>query len=155
MLPQIVNLPEACIGVIDEIILPVMFYNVQRDVNDKLYIGIYYSSITNYYTITLDENNYTLTDLADTINSPLNLLDPTNVLFNVYGLSEVMKLSIEILDQRVDPLDVVTIIVFDDNELKEGSYNSIPISQPESINDILQNYKKVVGEWAVAILDFS
>jgi 2-keto-4-pentenoate hydratase len=97
-----------------------MFHNVERDFNDKLYIGIYYEQTTNYYTITIESKNYTLPDLADMLKSALNLVDPTHVLFEVYAFADAVILSIEWVDQRVDPLDVITITILDDNELSAG-----------------------------------
>jgi len=37
-LHEIVNLSEKCVGYLDEIIMPILFYNVQTGVNDKLYL---------------------------------------------------------------------------------------------------------------------
>jgi hypothetical protein len=95
VLPEAVNLPEKCIGVIDEIILPVMFCNVQTGVNDKLYMAIFHSAVTNYYTITLAERNYDLIELGNVISDAINLLDPTNVSFFCGGIPEEVRLSIK------------------------------------------------------------
>lgn len=68
------NLPERCVGYVDEIIMPV-FYNVQSGVNDILYIAIFRSGGTTYYTDRIAEMNYNLEDLAARIGAQLNPLD--------------------------------------------------------------------------------
>jgi hypothetical protein len=154
MLPEVVSLPEKCVGIIDEIILPVMFYNVQEGVNDKLYIGVFHSGTTNYYTITLAEQNYDILDLGSTILTALNLLDPTNILFAGGGSTEDLKLTFQILDQRVSPPDEATFIFYDNNELESGAYNGSPIIEHQSINDVIQNYKKVPDQWSSLTINF-
>jgi len=98
-LPEVVNLPEECIGYIDEIILPVQFYNVSKDVNDKLYIGIFHDAVTNYYTITLDEMNYSLVDLAGALLDKLNLLE-ANITFVGGSDPDTFRMCVQIVDTR-------------------------------------------------------
>jgi hypothetical protein len=87
-----------------------MFHNVQEGVHDKLYVGIFHSGTTYYYTITLAEQNYDIIDLGVTIDEALKLLDPENVLFVGGGLTENLKLEYQIFDQRVSPPDIATFI---------------------------------------------
>ena len=76
MLSEVVNLPEKCVGYIDEIIMPILFYNVQTDVNDKLYLGIVLPTdhVAHYSTTTLDEMSYNLIDLASALEPKLNAI---------------------------------------------------------------------------------
>lgn len=155
ILPEVVNLPEKCVGLVDEIILPVMFYNVQEGVNDKLYIGIYHTGNTNYYNITLAEQNYDIQTLGDTIFDALNLLDPTNALFVGNVSEEEMKIRIQITDQRTEKPDALTFNIFSDKELEGGLYNGSIIGAPESINDVLQNYKSTYDVWSSFTFEFT
>jgi hypothetical protein len=96
----------------------------------------------------LAEQNYDIMDLGVTIDEALKLLDPENVLFVGGGLTENLKLEYQIFDQRVSPPYIATFIFFDDSELESGAYNGTPILDHQSVNDVLQNYKKVPNQWS-------
>ena len=141
MLPQVVNLPEKCIGFIDELIMPIAFYNVQENVSDKLYINVYYDGADHFSTITIPEKNYSVQELGSDIITELQTAYPGDVSFVGGGFADLNKITIQIVDSRISPPDTATFIIFDDVELLNGDYNSSSITEPQSINNILQNYK--------------
>ena len=142
ILPQVVSLPEKCHGFVDEIILPVLFVNVQTGVNDKLYLKVFYNGVDHFYTYTFPESNYTLDQFYSKLQEFLFWTNEADkVGFTVTLIESVYQISIVLKDQRITKPDVCKFSIFTDEELVTGAYNNTIISDPNSVNNILQNYK--------------
>ena len=161
MLPEAVNLPENTVAFVDEVIMPIAFKNIQKNVNDKLYLNTYLTPNQNYYTLTLEEKSYTLEDLAATIQTALRTTytgsTPELLEYIVVADARKMNLVITITDNRGLKPEPAGFKILTDSELIAGAYNGTPIVDPQSINDILQNYKVIdlpTGVWLSASVEF-
>ena len=57
----------------------------------------------------------------------------------VYDVNE-MTVSLTVLDKRSYKIDKMEWLILSDDALKQGFFNATPIKEPNSCNDILQNY---------------
>jgi len=144
MLNEVVNLPEKCVGYIDEIIMPILFFNVQEGVNDKLYFGIFIPGDNiEYFTLTLPEKNYNLVDLASELQTQFNEAtseSENEFSFLVSAIEDTYKIIVQQQEHHA-------FNIFTDNDLANGLYNNTVINDPQSINNIIVNYK-YDGTWS-------
>lgn len=59
-LPQTVECPEGTVMYVDEVVLPNTLTTILKDVNDKLYFGIFYNTSVLYKSIAFPPQNYML-----------------------------------------------------------------------------------------------
>lgn len=65
----------------------------------------------------------------------------------------LLKLLVQLIDNRPSKPDVATFIIFDDAELAQGLYKNTLIWSPQRINHILQNDKTVTSQWPTFKID--
>jgi len=139
-LPQTVECPENCVMYVDEIVLPNTIATVQTGVNDKLYFGLFYNTTVKYRNITLAEQNYTIQTLTSQIKSLMNSqINTAEAEFNVTYNVDKLIISINVLDKRSTQPDIMRWQIFSDDNLKAGYYNFVPISNPTTCNELIQN----------------
>ena len=139
-LPQTVECPENCVMYVDEIVLPNTIATVQTGVNDKLYFGLFYNTTVKYRNITLAEQNYTIQTLTSQIKSLMNSqINTAEAEFNVTYNVDKLIISINVLDKRSTQPDIMRWQIFSDDNLKAGYYNLVPISNPTTCNELIQN----------------
>ena len=92
---------------------------------------MFHDAATHYYTITLDEMNYSLVDLATALWDKLGLVEAT-IQFVVGSDPDTFKLIVRIIDNRSSKSGVATFNIFDDADLELGLYNSTPTFAPQT-----------------------
>ena len=125
---------------VDEVVLPNTITTVQTGVNDKLYFGLFYNTTVKYRTINLEDQNYTIQYLANQFKSLMNSqINTSEAEFNVTYNVDKLAISINIVDKRSTQADVMRWQIFSDDNLKAGLYNFVPISNPTTCNELIQN----------------
>ena len=143
--PQTIECPENTVMFVDEIVLPNTITTVQQDVNDRVYLVVKYNNSLHYFNAQLPEKNYTLPSFAEELKGQLNL----QILFQaqsaavevttVYDIND-LTVSLTVLDKRAIKVDTMEWLILSDDALKQGFFNATQIKEPNSCNDILQNY---------------
>ena len=151
-LPQTVECPEGTQMYVDEIVLPNTITTIQKDVNDKLYFAVFYNTTVKYRSITLTEQNYTLSYFANQLKTLMNQEINTNECeFNINYNNDKLTISISLNDKRFIKPEPMTWEIFSDEALIEGVYDSTTILNPASCNEILQNANKpIFATWHFA-----
>lgn len=135
-LTQSIQLPDNCVCFVDDVIIPVSWYNIDEN-NKNLYVRRFedLSSTTTDRIVPIEINNHTPDTLTDAIQAALNTAFGAGV-FTVSYDPRKLKVSIAAESQS-------EIKVFTDEELKGvnnwsgPSYNS---SNLTSANEVLGNY---------------
>ena len=136
-LPESIQLPPNCSAFMDDIVLPVAFKHIQKDVNDKLCVGAFYNDTTYYHVLTFPDQNYSLETFGIVMQELLRTTQgASTILYNVVTDPNKMNLVISIVDQRVTKPDVARFNIYTDFELKVLN----GLTTPQSINNVLQNY---------------
>ena len=140
-LPQTVECPDNTVMYVDEIVLPNTLTTIQKDVNDKLYFGVFYNNNVVWKTITFTEQSYTLSYFANQLKTLMNLeLNNNEAEFVVNYNNDKLTISISLKDKRFIKVDPMTWQIFTDDNLRQGYFNATPITDPQTCNENLQNF---------------
>lgn len=90
-------------------------------------------------TITLDEMNYKMDDLASAARDKFKVWEP-NIKCIISAVADHFEKLIQVVDHRPSTPDVATINIVDDVDLEQGVHTSAVRLSPQAINTILQNY---------------
>ena len=71
-LPTNITVPEESIAVLDTVLIPVSWYTVQKDYNDRIYIAEYHpASLESYRIVTIEQGYCDIKALAMAVEKPL------------------------------------------------------------------------------------
>jgi hypothetical protein len=147
-LPMSITLTENTVFYIDDVSIPHSWHVIEAGVNDRLFI--YTEEIGNpgnnlYHLVPIDAGNYSATDLANHINSRINIVVNLPNFDNIYTVtyekqSNTMKFEnqhSEVHFKVLTPDDLKTATI-------HNAYsNSYDINNPQDINEILGNVEGV------------
>ena len=122
-LPQNMLMPDGCGFYLDDISIPVSWYTIGKDINDRLYYRVNGSA----GFVVVPEGNYSLVDLNSAI------VDELNKVFANYFVSDpsVKTDTIGIRTKRS-----ISFAILTDAELDSAGFSS---TNPRSINKVLRN----------------
>lgn len=152
--PQTVDCPENTVMFVDEIVLPNTITTIQAGVNDKIYFALKFNGDVQWRAIPLPEQNYTIQSLADKLQVLMNAeFESHPGTFHVDYDVNTLTLTIWVTDNRTEKPDNMRWRIFTDDSLKIGAYMNVPIANPTTCNEVLQNFvQEVMADWTLALI---
>jgi len=137
-LPKQFNVPENVVAYIDDIVIPVCWRTVDSR-NSQLYMKIQYDGTTTFKTVYIPYNNYNGASFATGLEYALGVaVHGLPLEFHVAYDFMSNELAIDLIDNRVPKLDVMSVILFSDESVTNGTYEGNQITRPQSVNGVIR-----------------
>ena len=138
-LPETIQMDDSMGCVVTDIVLPITWYTIEPDVNDKIYLRLYLDAITQEYTdyiLTLPSRNYRRSELAAALNAVF-VAHNLPLTSNDDPFRNIIRIGLPVgAPERFMVFSDVDLVTRANTTWKGEYYSS---SNPQSINNIIGN----------------